>query len=63
MSRPVNNINGTRFTEPPPFTGDTIKMAGEFYDISDPAYRALHRAYIRHCLANLADESNVEPLG
>jgi len=57
--RPTNNINGTRFTEPPPFAGDTVKMAAEFYDLSDPAYRALHRAYIRQCLANLADEPNV----
>jgi hypothetical protein len=57
--RPVNNINGTKFTEPPPFTGDTIKMADEFYNLSDPAYRALHRTYIRQCLANLADEPNV----
>lgn len=57
--RPTNNVNGTRFTEPPPFKGDTIKMAAEFYDVSDPAYRALHRAYIRQCLANFADEPNV----
>lgn len=57
--RPTNNVNGTRFTEPPPFDGDTVKMAAEFYDLSDPAYRALHRAYIRQCLANLADEPNV----
>ncbi len=57
--RPTNNVNGTRFTEPPPFEGDTVKMAAEFYDLSDPAYRALHRAYIRQCLANLADEPNV----
>ncbi|HEY4245235.1 MAG TPA: DUF6298 domain-containing protein [Lacunisphaera sp.] len=57
--RPTNNINGTRFTEPVPFTGDTMKMAAEFYDLADPAYRALHRAYIRQCLSNLADESNV----
>jgi hypothetical protein len=57
--RPVNNINGTKFTEPPPYTGDTIKMADEFYNLSDPAYRALHRAYIRQCLANLAGEPNV----
>jgi len=57
--RPTNNINGTKFTEPVPFTGDTMKMAAEFYNLSDPAYRALHRAYIRHCLANLADEPNV----
>lgn len=57
--RPVNNINHTPFPEPPPFTGDTIKMADAFYDLSDPAYRALHRAYIRQCLTNLADEPNV----
>lgn len=57
--RPTNNVNGTRFTEPPPFDGDTVKMAAEFYDLADPAYRALHRAYIRQCLANLADEPNV----
>jgi hypothetical protein len=36
-----------------------MKMAAEFYDLADPAYRALHRAYIRQCLANLADETNV----
>ena len=57
--RPVNNINGTKFTEPPPFTGDTIKMADAFYDLSDPAYRALHRAYIRHHLDVLGAETNV----
>lgn len=57
--RPVNNINGTRFTEPPPFDGDTVKMAAEFYNLSDPAYRALHRAYIRHHLDVLAAEPNV----
>lgn len=57
--RPVNNINQTGFTEPPPFDGDTIKMANEFYDVSHPVRRGLHRAYIRQCLANLADEPNV----
>jgi hypothetical protein len=57
--RPVNNINDTGFTEPPPFTGDTIKMANEFYDLSQPRRRDLHRAFIRHQLANLADEPNV----
>ncbi|WP_324726066.1 DUF6298 domain-containing protein [Actomonas aquatica] len=59
--RPVNNINDTsrQFPEPPPFTGDTIKMADEFYDLSDPTYRALHRAYIRQCLDNLAGQPNV----
>ncbi len=57
--RPVNNINNTGFTEPPPFTGDTVKMADEFYDTKHPARGPLHRAYIRQCLANLADQPNV----
>jgi hypothetical protein len=57
--RPVNNVNGTPFPEPPPFIGDRIRMADTFYKVSDPAYRALHRAYIRQCLTNLADEPNV----
>lgn len=57
--RPTNNVNATHFTEPPPFEGDTVKMAAEFYNLSDPTYRALHLAYIRQCLANLADEPNV----
>lgn len=57
--RPVNNINNTGFTEPPPFSGDTIKMADEFYDVAHPMRRELHRAYIRQCLTNLAEETNV----
>ncbi len=57
--RPVNNLNNTGFTEPPPFTGDTIKMADEFYDINHPVRRDLHRAYIRHHLDVLGGESNV----
>jgi hypothetical protein len=57
--RPVNNINSTGFTEPPPFKGDTIRMAPEFYDVENPARRELHRAFIRQCLNNLVDEPNV----
>lgn len=57
--RPMNNVNQTDFTEPPPFTGDTIKMADEFYDVSHPVRRELHRLFIRQCLAALADEPNV----
>ena len=57
--RPVNNLNQTGFIEPPPVTGDTIKMADAFYDVTHLERRALHRAYIRQCLANLADETNV----
>lgn len=57
--RPVNNVNDTGFTEPPPFRGDTIKLANEFYDVSHPVRRGLHRAFIRQQLTNLADEPNV----
>ena len=57
--RSVNNVNDTGFTEPPPFTGDTIKMAAEFYDVDHPVRRELHRAYMRECLARLADQPNV----
>jgi hypothetical protein len=57
--RPVNALQDTGFPEPPPFTGDTIKVADWFYDVSHPVRRELHRAYIRQCLANLADQPNV----
>jgi hypothetical protein len=57
--RSANNINATDFVEPPPVTGDTIKMADAFYDITHPIRRELHRSYIRHCLSNLSDEPNV----
>ncbi|WP_442888040.1 DUF6298 domain-containing protein [Congregicoccus parvus] len=57
--RNVNNVNDTGFTEPPPYTGDTIRMAAEFYDVAHPVRRELHRAYIRQCLSALADEPNV----
>ena len=30
-----------------------------FYDVSDPRRRALHRGYIRQCLDNFADCTNV----
>lgn len=57
--RPANNLNDTGFIEPPPFDGDTIKMAAEFYDVTRPVRRELHRAYIRHHLDVLGNESNV----
>jgi hypothetical protein len=57
--RPVNNINDTGFIEPPPFTGDTIRMAAEFYNETHPVRRELHRSYIRHHLDVLGIESNV----
>jgi hypothetical protein len=58
--RSANNINNTGFPEPPPYAGDKrIFMAEQFYDVSHPARRALHRAYIRKCLDNFATNSNV----
>ncbi|MEX0332617.1 MAG: DUF6298 domain-containing protein [Puniceicoccaceae bacterium] len=57
--RPVNNINDTPFPEPPPFTGDTVKIGNMFYDVENDKLRAIHKAYIRQCLANLSGQSNV----
>lgn len=57
--RPVNALQETGFPEPPPFTGDTIKVADWFYDVAHPERRRLHRAYIRQCLAALAGRPNV----
>ena len=61
--RPVNNINGTDFPEPVPFTGDKrIFMAEQFYNIDNPKLRPLHKQYIRQCLDNLKDKGNVVQL-
>jgi hypothetical protein len=58
--RPVNNINNTAFPEPPNYAGDKrIFMAEHFYDITHPARRELHRAYIRQCLENFKENSSV----
>lgn len=58
--RTANNINTTGFPEPVPYAGDKrIFMAEQFYDITNPARRALHRAYIRKCLDNFAANSSV----
>jgi hypothetical protein len=34
-------------------------MAEQFYDLTDPAYRALHKNYIRQCLNAFRNNSNV----
>ncbi len=61
--RPVNNVNGTNFPEPVPFTGDKrIFMAEQFYDVDNPVLRPLHRQYIRMCLDQLKDNGNVVQL-
>jgi hypothetical protein len=58
--RPANNVNDMGLPEPPPYIGDKrIFMASQFYDVSEPRRRALHRGYIRQCLDNFADCSNV----
>jgi len=57
--RTANNVNGSQMPEPPPFTGDTIHVANEFYDITNPVRRKLHQAYIQHNLDALADQPNV----
>ena len=58
--RTVNNINHTDFPEPVPFAGDKrIFMDEQFYDITHPVRRELHRNYIRMCLDQLAGYSSV----
>jgi hypothetical protein len=58
--RTANNINHTGFPEPPPYAGDKrIFMAEQFYDITEPVRKALHKAYIRKCLDNFKDQNSV----
>ncbi|MGV3706433.1 MAG: DUF6298 domain-containing protein [Arcticibacter sp.] len=58
--RTANNINNPGFPEPVPYAGDKrIFMAEQFYDVSHPERRALHRAYIRQCLNNFKDNNSV----
>jgi hypothetical protein len=58
--RTANNINDTGFPEPPPYAGDKrIFMAEQFYDVTNPTRRALHRAFIRQSLANFTGTHNV----
>jgi hypothetical protein len=58
--RPANNVNDTGLPEPPPYVGDKrLFFAHQFYDVTNESLRALHRGYIRQCLDNFADSSNV----
>lgn len=58
--RSANNINNTGFPEPPPYAGNKrIFMDELFYDVNQPIRRSLHRAYIRKCLDNFSDNTNV----
>lgn len=58
--RPANNVNDTGLPEPPPLGArNTVHLANQFYDATDPRRRALHRAFILHNLDALGDTSNV----
>src|SRR5690606_241730 len=58
--RTANNINDVGFPEPVPYAGDKrIFMADQFYDVSHPVRRELHRAYIRQCLENFKANTGV----
>lgn len=58
--RTANNINNTGFVEPVNYAGDKrIFYAEQFYDISNPVRRELHKRYIRQCLNNFKDNSGV----
>ncbi|WP_420156076.1 DUF6298 domain-containing protein [Siphonobacter sp.] len=61
--RPVNNLNHTGFPEPVPYAGDKrVFMAEQFYDVTHPERRKLHRAYIRQCLNNFTGNTGVVQL-
>ncbi|HSC55040.1 MAG TPA: DUF6298 domain-containing protein [Phnomibacter sp.] len=58
--RTANNINNTGFVEPVNYAGDKrIFYAEQFYDLSNPVRKELHRKYIRQCLANFKDNNGV----
>ncbi len=58
--RTANNINNTGFVEPVNYAGDKrIFYAEQFYDITNPVRRDLHRKYIRQCLNNFKDNNSV----
>ncbi len=58
--RTANNINNTGFVEPVNYAGDKrIFYAEQFYDISNPVRRELHKKYIRQCLNNFKNNNGV----
>ncbi|WP_225871049.1 DUF6298 domain-containing protein [Pedobacter frigiditerrae] len=58
--RTANNINNTGFPEPVPYAGDKrVFMAEQFYDVTDPVRRKIHKAYIYKCLENFNDNNGV----
>ncbi len=58
--RSANNINNTGFVEPVNYAGEKrIFYAEQFYDISNPVRKLLHKNYIRQCLNNFKDNNGV----
>ncbi len=58
--RTANNINNTGFVEPVNYAGDKrIFYAEQFYDLSNPVRKDLHKKYIRQCLSNFKDNNGV----
>lgn len=58
--RPTNNVNETGFSEPPPYIGDKrIFIAHQFYSEKNAKLRELHNLYLRQCVANFREHSNV----
>ncbi len=58
--RPVNNLNQTGLPEPPPLEPrNRIHVANQFYDVTNPQLRELHRAYIFHVLDQLGAFQNI----
>lgn len=58
--RTANNINNTGFNEPVNYAGDKrIFYAEQFYDLSNPVRKELHKKYIRQCLVNFKDNNGV----
>mgnify|MGYP003615051483 FL=1 len=58
--RAANNINKTPFIEPVNYAGDKrIFYAEQFYNITNPAYRELHKKYIWQSLNNFQSSRNV----
>lgn len=58
--RPANNVNETGIPEPPPLDArNTVHLNDHVYNVDHPGRRALHRAYIRHTLDELAGAQNV----
>ncbi len=64
--RPVNALQDTGTTEPPPFIYGPrdndhffIELVDEFYDLTHAVNRELHRRYIVQCFDNLRERKNV----